>query len=54
MISLEPGEVPCYMLLEGVQVPRVIGKAGAIIKELRQESGAAVNILDKQLPEATR
>jgi len=40
------------MLLEQVQVPRVIGKAGAIIKELRQESGATVNILDKQLPEA--
>eukprot|EP00435_Cladocopium_sp_Y103_P015920 s2591_g3.t3 len=52
MITLEPGEVPCYMLLEQVQVPRVIGKAGAIIKELRQESGATVNILDKQLPEA--
>eukprot|EP00913_Durusdinium_trenchii_P021681 g20371.t1 len=37
MITLEPGDVPCYMLLEQVQVPRVIGKAGAIIKELRQE-----------------
>eukprot|EP00434_Breviolum_minutum_P021284 symbB.v1.2.018778.t2/scaffold1511.1/size114522/5 len=52
MITLSPGDVPCYMLLEQVQVPRVIGKAGAIIKELRQESGATVNILDKQLPEA--
>ncbi|CAE7167967.1 unnamed protein product [Symbiodinium microadriaticum] len=36
---------------KGMQIPRVIGKAGAIIKELRQESGANVNILDKQLPE---
>ncbi|CAL1156487.1 unnamed protein product [Cladocopium goreaui] len=47
MITLEPGDVPCYMLLEQLQaishrkghdfgVPRVIGKAGAIIKELRQ------------------
>eukprot|EP00439_Symbiodinium_sp_Y106_P074454 s604_g14.t1 len=51
MIALDPGDVPCYMLLKGMQIPRVIGKAGAIIKELRQESGANVNILDKQLPE---
>mmetsp|Transcript_33593 Transcript_33593/g.75403 ORF Transcript_33593/g.75403 Transcript_33593/m.75403 type:complete len:534 (+) Transcript_33593:70-1671(+) len=52
MISVDPGDVPCFMLLQGVQVPRVIGKAGAIIKELRAESGASINILDKQLPEA--
>eukprot|EP00930_Biecheleria_cincta_P013894 TRINITY_DN12175_c0_g1_i1.p1 TRINITY_DN12175_c0_g1~~TRINITY_DN12175_c0_g1_i1.p1 ORF type:complete len:685 (-),score=164.75 TRINITY_DN12175_c0_g1_i1:39-2051(-) len=52
MLSFQPGEVPCYILLSGIQVPRVIGKAGAIIKELRQESGATINILDKQVPEA--
>lgn len=45
-------DVPCRLLLSGFQVARIIGKNGAFIKELREESGAVVNILDKQLPAA--
>lgn len=52
MLQLQPGDVPCYVLLSGLQVPRVIGKGGAIIRELRQESGATVDILDRQVPDA--
>lgn len=40
------------MLLGGIQVPRVIGKGGVIIREIREESGATVSILDRQIPEA--
>lgn len=45
-------DVPCRVLLSGLQVARVIGKNGVLIKELREESAAVVNILDKQLPVA--
>jgi len=45
-------DVPCRLLLSGFQVARVIGKGGAFIKELRESSGAVINILDKQLPVA--
>jgi len=51
---LSPGETPCYLLLGGIQVPRVIGKRGVLINELRQESGATIDILDRPpaVPEA--
>lgn len=51
---LSPGETPCYLLLSGIQVPRVIGKRGILINELRQESGATIEILDRPpaVPEA--
>jgi len=52
MLQGQPGETPCYAILVGRQVPRVIGKAGAYIKELRQESGATIDIVDRQLPAA--
>lgn len=52
MLQLQPGDVPCFILLSGMQVPRVIGKGGALIRELREESGATVDILDRQLPNA--
>lgn len=45
-------DVPCRILLSGFQVAKIIGKGGILIKELRDESGAVVNILDKQLPAA--
>ncbi|CAE7712847.1 unnamed protein product [Symbiodinium sp. KB8] len=50
-LQLSPKATSDSLTRKGMQIPRVIGKAGAIIKELRQESGANVNILDKQLPE---
>ncbi|CAE6956677.1 unnamed protein product [Symbiodinium sp. CCMP2456] len=50
-LQLSPKATSDSLTRKGMQIPRVIGKAGAIIKELRQESGASVNILDKQLPE---
>lgn len=51
---LQPGDIPCYFLLGGIQVPRAIGKNGSIIKELRHESGANVVLLDRPpaVPEA--
>mmetsp|Transcript_4400 Transcript_4400/g.10662 ORF Transcript_4400/g.10662 Transcript_4400/m.10662 type:complete len:732 (-) Transcript_4400:177-2372(-) len=45
-------DVPCQLLLSGFQVARIIGKGGTLIKDLRESSGAVVNILDKQLPVA--
>mmetsp|Transcript_42238 Transcript_42238/g.67441 ORF Transcript_42238/g.67441 Transcript_42238/m.67441 type:complete len:525 (-) Transcript_42238:11-1585(-) len=53
-MMLQPGDVPCYILLSGIQVARAIGKGGAIIRELREESGATINILDRPpaIPEA--
>jgi len=44
--------VPCRIFLTGLQVARVIGKKGVLIKELREESGAVINIFDDQLPVA--
>jgi len=38
--------VPCRIFLTGLQVARVIGKKGVLIKELREESGAVINIFD--------
>jgi hypothetical protein len=56
VLLLEANSVPLpnflSTLLTPREVPRVIGKGGAIIKELRLESGAVVDILDKQIPEA--
>mmetsp|Transcript_79365 Transcript_79365/g.157245 ORF Transcript_79365/g.157245 Transcript_79365/m.157245 type:complete len:559 (-) Transcript_79365:246-1922(-) len=51
---LSPGETPCYLLLTGIKVPRVIGKRGILINELRQESGATIDLLDRPpaIPEA--
>eukprot|EP00927_Polykrikos_kofoidii_P077435 TRINITY_DN74374_c0_g1_i1.p1 TRINITY_DN74374_c0_g1~~TRINITY_DN74374_c0_g1_i1.p1 ORF type:complete len:736 (-),score=119.25 TRINITY_DN74374_c0_g1_i1:114-2321(-) len=43
---------PCRLLMSGLQVARVIGKKGILIKELREESGAVINVLDDQLPVA--
>jgi len=45
-------EIPVRIFLSGLQVARTIGKNGTLIKELREESGAEIDILDKQLPAA--
>lgn len=43
-------DVPLKLFATGRQVALIIGKGGALIKELREESGCVINILDEQLP----
>eukprot|EP00747_Dinoflagellata_sp_TGD_P110985 gnl/TRDRNA2_/TRDRNA2_171108_c1_seq13.p1 gnl/TRDRNA2_/TRDRNA2_171108_c1~~gnl/TRDRNA2_/TRDRNA2_171108_c1_seq13.p1 ORF type:complete len:352 (+),score=75.11 gnl/TRDRNA2_/TRDRNA2_171108_c1_seq13:28-1056(+) len=52
MLAPPTVDVPCLLLVSGRQTAQIIGKSGVLIKELREESGAVVNILDKQLPAA--
>ncbi|CAJ1352284.1 unnamed protein product [Effrenium voratum] len=42
--------VPCHIFLPVVPAARVIGKQGANIKAIREQSGASVRVLQKELP----
>lgn len=44
--------IPVRIFLSGQQIARTIGKNGISIRELREESGAEIDILDNQLPAA--
>lgn len=43
--------VPCLIFLPVVPAARVIGKGGASVKAIREQSGATVRILQKELPQ---
>lgn len=43
--------VPCHIFLPVVPAARVIGKGGASIRAIREQSGATVRILQKELPD---
>eukprot|EP00931_Biecheleriopsis_adriatica_P091691 TRINITY_DN65577_c0_g1_i1.p1 TRINITY_DN65577_c0_g1~~TRINITY_DN65577_c0_g1_i1.p1 ORF type:complete len:523 (+),score=152.32 TRINITY_DN65577_c0_g1_i1:67-1635(+) len=43
--------VPCHIFLPVVPAARVIGKGGASIRAIREQSGASVKILQKELPQ---
>lgn len=51
---MEPGalmeEVPCRFVLPVVPAARVIGKSGSSLRTIREQSGATVRILEKELP----
>jgi len=42
--------VPCHIFLPVVPAARVIGKGGASIKAIREQSGANLRVLQKELP----
>lgn len=46
--------VPCRLLLSAVPAARVIGKGGAGIRAVRERSGAAVRVFERELPEEMR
>lgn len=43
-------KVPCRLFLPVVPAARVIGKSGASIRAIREQTGATVKILEKELP----
>lgn len=43
--------VPCHLFLPVVPAARVIGKGGASIRAIREQSGASVKVLQKELPQ---
>eukprot|EP00435_Cladocopium_sp_Y103_P032942 s1193_g8.t1 len=48
---VELPRVPCHIFLPVVPAARVIGKGGASIKAIREQSGASLRVLQKELPQ---
>jgi len=48
--ALKTLQVPCHILLAVVEAARVIGKGGASIKAIREQSGANLRVLQEELP----
>lgn len=49
--AAELPRVPCHIFLPVVPAARVIGKGGASIKAIREQSGASLRVLQKELPQ---